>query len=235
MANSFNLDLTEEELTKKRTPPELYNWWKQKNDEIYYSSDDGKKALRLHEGLAKQFMEELLPLRLCGVREYGDTDKVFLQWVKGNQSYDAVVTDQRTKPQLLSYLEITQSHEGEEQYLRDVVFNNEGLVFPLGKVKKIGTKRTGIQVSVECEAVDVEKAALNDLEKILKAAKKKVGKPYPPNTSLIIYFDDRLHFPRIIDDAHLDDFVKKHILILDLKFTSLYLVGLYHVFRKFNL
>lgn len=227
--------ISKEELTKKRTPSELWSWFKQKVDQIYYSSGEGRKALRLHEGLTKQLMEEIYPLAIWGKRKFGSTDKVLLQPVISNQSYDAVITDLRTEPASRSYIEITQSHEGENEYLRSFVLHNEGLVSRYGIVSKTGTKRTGMQVSVEPDGAYVEEAAKNDLERILAAAKLKKGKDYPANTSLIIFFDDSLHFPRVVDDAHLDDFVNRNILNLDLRFSTLYLVGLDHVFREYSL
>jgi hypothetical protein len=235
MATSINQILTSEDLTKKRTPPELYSWWRKKSDELYKFSSESRKAYRLHEGLAKPFMEELFPLSLFGKRKFGDIDKIFLQLIIGNQRYDAILTDLRTDTAWHSYIEITQSHNGKEQYLRDLVLYKKGSVFTFDNVIKTGTKKTGIEVSVQPLIVDVEKAAENDLNNILAAVKKKTGKIYPANTSLIIFFDDRLHFPRVIDDIQLDDFVKKNILCLDLTFSSLFLVGFDHVFREFNL
>ncbi|MFH0941858.1 MAG: hypothetical protein V1823_02395 [Chloroflexota bacterium] len=225
-----------EELTKERTPSELLSWFKQKDDQIYNSSDEGRKALRLHEGLTKQLMEEILPLAKFGERKFGDTNKVLLKPVIGNQNYDAVVTDLRTQPASQFYVEITQSHEGENQYLRSLALYNRGLVSPYGKVSKKGTKRTGLKVSVESGGAYVEEAAKDDLKRILVAAERKKGKDYPANTSLIIFFfDDISHFPRVVDDAHLDDFVNRNILKLDLRFSTLYLVGLDHVFREYSL
>lgn len=227
--------ISEEELTKERTPSELWSWFKQRNDQIYYSSDEGRKALRLHEGLAKQFMEEIYPLAIWGKRKFGDTAQILIRPVIGFQNYDAIVTDLRTKPASQSYVEITQSHEGENEYLRSFVLHNKGLVSRYGMVSKKGTKKTGLKVSVEPGGAYVEEAAKDDLKRILAAAERKKGKDYPANTSLIIFFDDSLHFPRVVDDAHLDDFVNRDILKLDLRFSTLYLVGLDHVFREYSL
>ncbi|MFC1958970.1 hypothetical protein ACFLV6_03575 [Chloroflexota bacterium] len=224
-----------EELTKERTPSELLRWWDRKNDEVYYSTNEGRKPLTLHKGRAKEFVEEILPLAIFGERNFGSTDQVLLKPVIGNQSYDAVITDLRTEPASQSYVEITQSHEGENEYLRSFVQHNKGLVCRYGTVSKIGTKRTGMQVSIEPDGACVEKAAKDDLEKILAAAERKKGKDYPVNTSLIIFFADSLHFPRVVDDAHLGDFVNRNILKLDLRFSALYLVGLDHVFREYSL
>jgi len=64
--------------------------------------------------------------------------------------------------------------------------------------------------------------------RIIAAAKRKRGRDYPANTSLIIFFNDMtlsderlnvLRYPTI------DDFVQKEITNLDLRFSCLYLVG----------
>ncbi len=192
------------------------------------------KALRLHKGLAKQFMEEIYPLAMFGERKFGNTNQILIKPVISNQPYDAILTDFRSKPPSQSYVEITQSHEGENEYLRSFVLYNRGWVSRYGKVSKTRTKN-GMQVSVEPEAVSVEKAAEDDLKRILDAAQNKTGKDYPTDTSLIIFFDDTLHFPKVIDNAKLDSFVTRKILKLDLRFSTLYLVGWQNVFREFSL
>ncbi|NQT31692.1 MAG: hypothetical protein HQ588_05095 [Deltaproteobacteria bacterium] len=229
-----NKDISKEELTKKRTPSELHSWLNRRIEQIG-STDEGLEDLRLHRGLAKQLMEEVYPLALFGCRKFGNNDQILMQPIIGNQNYDAVVTDLRTKPASQSYVEITQSHEGENDYLRMVALHKHGYVFKYGTVSKTGTQKTGLEVSVQAEAVEVAKVAKNELGRILDALKRKAGKDYPANTSLIIIFDDTLHFQEVVDSAKLDNFVNTHILTLDLKFSTLYLVGQKNVFREFSI
>jgi hypothetical protein len=231
MSNEY---ISIEELTEKRTPSELLSWVKRKTEQIE-STDEGVKALRLREGLAKQLMEEVYPLAMFGFRKFGNTDQILMQPIIGNQGYDAVVTDLRSKPASQSYVEITQSHEGESDYLRSLVLQRQGFVFMRSPVYKTGTKKTGIQVSIPAKAFSVGEIANKELEKIVDAAKRKVGKDYPINTSLVIVFDDDFSFRRAIDDSYLDTFVKRHILKLDLRFSKLYLLGWHNVFREFSL
>lgn len=229
---SIGIDI--EELAKRRTPRELIDWVERKMDQIG-STDEGEKALRLHEGLAKQLMEEVYPLAIFGRHKFGDTDRILLEPVIGNQSYDAIVTDLRTKPNTQSYVEITQSHEGENDYLRRLVLQKQGCIFMPSDVIKTGTKKTGLKVSVKPN-VNSGEIAENELNRIVDAAKRKAGKDYPTGTSLIIVFDDDRFFQRAMDDSNLDAFVKKHILNLDLRFSTLYLVGRReNVFREFSL
>ena len=71
--------------------------------------------------------------------------------------------------------------------------------------------------------------------RIVEAAKRKEGKDYPCDTSLLIPFDDGLHFKNVINDIELDAFITKHVLKLDLRLSTLYLMGWYSVFREFSL
>lgn len=230
-----NESVSIEELAKARTPLELLYWVELKMDQIG-STDDGERALRLREGLAKQLIEEVYPLAIFGWHKFGNTDRILLQPVIGNQSYDAVVTDLTCEPSSLSYVEITQSHEGETEYLRRLDLQQRGFTFGHSPITKKGTKKTGLQVSVEPQVVHPSDVAKDELERIVDAAKRKAAKDYPTNTSLIIVFDDDGFFQRATDDATLDAFVKKHILNLDLRFSTLYLVGRRkNVFREYSL
>lgn len=234
MVSMSNESISIEELTKKRTPSELMSWVKQKMDNIG-STDEGESVLRLHEGLAKQLMEEVYPLSIFGWRKFGNDDQIYIQPIIGNKSYDAVVTDLSSKPASQSYIEITQSHEGESDYLRRLVLDKKGIVFMHGPVIKTGTKKTGRKISIPTKVVRPDEVARNELGRIIDAAKRKTAKDYPVNTSLIIVFDDDWFFRRAIDDAKLDAFVKRHILNLDLRFSALYLVGWKNAFREFSL
>jgi len=223
-----------EELTKKRTPSELLSWVKWKMEQIG-STDEGERALRLREGLAKQLVEEVYPLAIFGWRKFGNTDQILMQPIIGNQSYDAVVTDLKSKPASESYVEITQSHEGENDYLRRLVLQWQGFTFGHSPVIKKGTKKTRLQVSIPPKAVRLDEVARDELKRIFDAARRKAAKYYPINTSLIIVFDDDLFFRRTVDDAYLDTFVKENILKLDLRFSILYIIGWQNVFREFRL
>lgn len=228
-----NEHVSQKELTKKRTPSELWNWLISKVKQIC-STDEGMQDFRLQKGLLKQLVEEIGPLAIFGMHKYADNNQILLQPVIGNQPYDAVVTDLRTKPASQTYIEITQSHEGENDYWRRCELLKKGYVFSYAPVIKTGTKKTKMQVSIPPEATSVEERVKNELERILAAAKLKAGKQYRPNTCLIIFFDDAPPFQEVTDNKKLDSFVNKNILYLDLRFSALYLVGR-EVFREFSL
>ena len=111
-----------------------------------------------------------------------------------------------------------------------------GFTFGRGPVTKQGTKKTGLRVSVEPRVFHSSDVAKDELGRIVDAAKRKVGKDYPPNTSPIIAINGDAFFLRATNDATLDNFVHKDVLGLDLRFSALYLVGRRkEVFREYSL
>jgi hypothetical protein len=230
MPNEF---ISKNELTQERTPSELRSWVIEKTGEMG-STQQGRRVLRLQKGFAKQLMEEVLPLSIFGKHKYGDTDQVLLQPVIGNQHYDAVVTDRRTEPPTQSYIEITQSHEGRNNYLRRRELLEKGRVPPYAPIMKTGTKKHQA-FSIPLEANSVEERVGNQLKRILAAARRKEGKDYPSSTSLIIFFDDARPFQEHMGNEKLDSFVSSNVLNLDLRFSTLYLVGRDVVFREYSL
>jgi hypothetical protein len=97
--------VTVEELTEKRTPQQLVEWFNYKLEEVS-QKDGGKKALRMRKGLCKQFIEEIYPLSIFAGFEFGDRSDILLQPVIGNQNYDVLIfADQLSSS--ISKLEIT--------------------------------------------------------------------------------------------------------------------------------
>lgn len=219
--------INRKDLEKERTASELLDWLIQKVNQTC-STKEGLKDFRLQKGLFKQLVEEIRPLAVFGNHRFGDTDQVFLQPVIGNQNYDARVIDKRTQPVSESYIEITQAHEGDDDYSRRVELLNKGFVPSKAPVIKEG-KGKSRTVSIPLEATSVEEGVKSELNRIINAAKRKASNDhYPPNTSLIIFFDDtalseeRL---RILNYRTIDSSVKEEVMKLDLRFSCLYLVG----------
>jgi hypothetical protein len=227
-----NEGINTEELTKKRTPSELLDWVNWKRERIA-STDEGERSLILHKGLAKQFEEEVYPLALFGSRKYGNSDKILMQPTIG-KGYDAVVIDVGGKPASESYIEITQSHEGENDYLRRLVLGHHGFAFGHSRAIKKGIRKNR-RVSIPPQVVSPGEVARDELKRIVDAARRKEAKDYPPNTSLIIVFEDDWFFRQVVDDTRLDNFVQENVLKLDLRFSTLYLIGWHSLFREFNL
>ena len=179
--------VTEEELRRERTPFELLSWVE---DKLASFNDDGVRALRLRIGLMKPLVEEVYPMAVYACKKYGNTDLVKIRPAIGSQNYDAIVTDNSRSPASVSYLEVTQAHEGEERHLRNVYLNEHGFVPGHGPIKKAGTKKRGMSISADFKAESVPEMASRELGKVLSAVKRKERKEYPPDTSLIVWFDD---------------------------------------------
>ncbi|MGE0902637.1 MULTISPECIES: hypothetical protein [Dehalococcoides] len=227
--------IIKDEIEKERTPSELQSWLSQKVENIC-STQEGLKAFRLQKGLLKKLTEEISPLAKFGEHKFGNTNQVLLKPVMGNQRYDAIVIDKRTAPATKTYIEVTQAHEGKNDYWRRRELFNKSYSFAKAPVIKTG-KGKNIQVSIPPEATPVEEGVENELKRIVVAAEKKAGKDYPTNTSLIISFDDaELSEKRLEELSYptIDDFVKKELLPLDLRFSHLYLAGKANkVFREY--
>jgi hypothetical protein len=227
--------ITEEELTAERTPRELINWVEAKIENVALTAN-GEGVIRLREGLAKQLVEEVYPLAIFALKKYGEIDSVYIKPITGSQNYDAILTDYSCSPALVSYVEVTQAHEGEAEYLRALHLQRYGYVPGTGTIKKIGTKKTGLGVSAQLEAKSVIVAAEDEFRKILDAIKRKEGKDYQANTCLVVKFDDGHMFRRAINDVAIDKFMHDNVMGLDLRFNEVFLVGKFkEVFRQYGL
>jgi hypothetical protein len=226
---------SEAEIAKERTPRALLRWVEETFDRDNVT-EAFVRAIRLRRGRAKQLVEEIYPLATYAARKYGDSESVWVKPVLGNQNYDAVLTDRSHCPALVSYVEVTQAHEGETEHLRAVYLDEHGYVPGTGPVHKTGTKKTGLHVSPELEAVPVVETAHSELRRIAEAVKRKESKAYPDSTCLVVTFDDGPMFREVIDEAAIDQFVVDNLKGLDLRFSALCLVGKHkHIFREYAL
>lgn len=188
----------------------------------------------MQKGLLKNLPEEVAPLALFGIHKYGDTEQVLLQPIISNDNYDSIVFDQRIEPTTITYIEITQAHEGVDDYWRRRELLKTGAVFSKAPVIKTGEGKNR-SVSIPAMATDVEEGVMNEMNRILDSAKKKAVKSYPANTSLVIFFEDS-SLSEAMNNERLDGFVKDNILKLNLSFSALYLVGKCNkVFREYRL
>jgi hypothetical protein len=223
-------EITESEITIKRTPKELIEWVESR----IMTTDE--ETIRLRKDLAKQLIEEVYPLAIFALKKYGETQLVHIEPKIGNQNYDAILTDDSCSPTSIKYIEVTQSHEGETEHLRAVYLQEHGYVPLTGTIKKAGTKKTGLKVSAEFEAVSVTEEAQKELQKILDAILRKEGKSYPYNTYLVVAFDDGYMFRRAIDVTAIDKFVSDKLLGHSFYFDEVYLVGKKkEIFRQYQL
>ena len=164
---------------------------------------DGLRQIRLRIGLAKNLMEEALPIGHFATHFFGETDDVVLALKVGNQAYDATVVDARPDGSGIEYIEVTVASEGEIDYLRMLALHETGSVFGLGPVTKSGTRKTGLSIKVEAEAMSQEHVLATERRIISEAIDRKSGKAYPKNTALIIALDDTMAHDRADNQANI--------------------------------
>lgn len=181
--------LTSKELQAPWTAAQFLPWVERRMAEVA-STDAGKCAIGFRKGLAKPLVEEALPLGIFASYHFEDSDDVTIALVLGNQSHDATIEDHREQKSPFSFIEVTQAHEGENEHLRMLVLEREGHVSLLGPVHKSGTKATGIRVKVEGVALLHSTVLKRELDRVEAAILRKTGKPYPPDTGLLVVFDD---------------------------------------------
>ena len=116
--------VTEAELGAERSPNELTDWVARKFQEIAHR-DGGKEAVRMRKGFCKQLVEEVYPLSIFASLRFSDANNVKFRPVIGNQKYDALITDYSVSPPRQSKLEITQAHEGETEFLRRLMLQEQ--------------------------------------------------------------------------------------------------------------
>ena len=216
--------LTKEELEVPRSADQFLAWVEHKIDYLH-TIKEGKQVIRYRQGFAKELIEEAFPIGIFCLHHFKSSPDVKVQHIVGNQTYDAIVTDLRENKSPISFLEVTQAHEGENEHLRMLVLERNGHVSSLGTVAKAGTKQTGINVHVANEAKSHSEILNNELDKIKEAAKRKLGRTYPNGTALLIVFEDRLVDWSIEDSKAMDMFVKDNILQYLINFRWVALVG----------
>ncbi len=185
-------ELTSKELEMPRTASQLLPWAKQRMNEIG-STDAGGCSILFRQGLTKRLVEELLPLGIFASHHFGISDDVTISPVLGNQNHDASVEDRREKKSPIFYIEVTQAHDGESEYLRMLVLKRDGSVSALGAVHKSGTKATGIHVEVKGHMAQRHSTVVQkQVELVKEAMRRKMQKDYEHNTALLVVFDDWL-------------------------------------------
>ena len=216
--------ITKNEIETLRNSAQIRPWVDGKLEEIG-STSEGKRAVRFHEGLTKELMEEALPLGIFCEHHFKNSRRVEIRHVVGNQNYDAEVNDKRLRKSPIQYIEITQAHEGEDAYLRMLQLEKEGHANALGNVTKTGTKNSGITIEIENEAVEHSVTVRNELQRISKAAIRKSKKEYPPNTGLVIVCDDYIAFRGSDDVERLKEYMSDNVLKHLDNFRMVFVIG----------
>lgn len=217
------VDLSIEELQIERSAADYLQWVENRIEEIS-ATEDGKHAIRSGVGLAKQLVEEALPLGIFALHHFHRSEEVGIRLTIGDQNYDATIKDNRKEPSPFVYVEVTQAHEGEAQHLRMLALQSNGHVNVLGAIHKTGTKVAGIHVEVENEAIRHDVVLTRELERIEAAIQRKIGKQYPDGTALLVVFDDYISMRNEHDIQAIHNALTKLLPLLN-QFTWLAVVG----------
>lgn len=221
MAEDF---VTAEEIEKERTSDELAVWIESKISAIAAHAG-GKEAIRLRRGLCKKLVEEVYATSIFAKHKYASEPLVRFLPVLGNQQYDVRVRDMRVTPPFIHYLEVTQAHEGEQDYLRMLELTRKGHVWASGNVTKKGTKHTGIELTVDSSAKSMSEHIDRGTKLIKEAVERKAGGRYNSNTSLVVMYEDTIAFQDEQERLELDSFMRTLLPKSNLEFDRLYLVG----------
>jgi len=197
--------LTSEVLEQPLSAAAYLGWVKSLIARTKAEDSDGLRKIRLRVGLAKELMEEALPIGYFARSYFEGSNQVNITLKVGSQCYDAVVSDCRDLPSGLEYLEVTLASEGEDEYLRMSELHDTAQVSGLGPVTKTGTRRIGRVVTIEPEVVSQANVLAKERRMIAKAIERKLAKSYPANTALIIGFDDTMSFNRSDNIANIKD------------------------------
>jgi hypothetical protein len=189
------------------------------------SESDGLERIRLRRELAKELMCEAFPIGLLAASYFKASDQVRIRLKVGNQNFDALVEDKRSTSSFVEHIEVTLAGDGEEDYLRMFVLHEHGQVSGLGRLTKTGTCRTVRKVRVANEMVSQEEVLAKEKERLTRAIERKLRKPYPDNTLLLIAFDDTIAFNRSDSISNLETVLSNYKLRLQ-AFHSVALVGL---------
>ena len=189
------------------------------------SEPDGQEQLRLRIGLAKQLMNEAFPIGLLAAKYFEGSEQVTISLKVGNQNFDAAVVDARSEGSSVQYIEVTMADDGEDDYLRMRVLNERGEVSGLGQVSKTGTKKTGLTINVAGEMVSQAEVLIRERKRVSQAIARKLGKSYPPNTLLLLAFDDTMAFDRRDNIANIEAVLSDYLPRLQ-AFHAVAIVGL---------
>lgn len=217
--------LTKEILEESHTAKEYLLWAKGLVKQLK-SELDGLEKIRFGRDLAKELMNEVIPIGLLATKYFDESDDVSISLKIGSQNYDAVVSDYRKQPSSVLYIEVTLAHEGEDQYLRMLRLHKKEEVSGLGKVIKHGSKKTGLDVDISNEMLSQVEVLQRERGLLSKAIDRKLEKKYPQNTLLLVGFDDVMAFDRKDNIKNLENVITERMPSLR-AFHTVAVVGLH--------
>lgn len=216
--------LSSQALEQSHTAAEYLGWVRNVIARVK-AEPDGQELIRLRIGLAKELMNEAFPIGLLASTYFDKSEQVSIALKIGNQNFDATVKDNREPSSLVEHIEVTMADDGEDDYSRMCVLNQKGEVSGLGQVTKTGTKKKGKVINVSDDMVSQADVLSSERSRISRAIERKLGKVYPPNTLLLLAFDDTMAFDRTDNIANLDATLSGYLSQLAM-FHSVVIVGL---------
>ncbi len=173
-------------------------------------------------------MNEAIPIGLLASKFFDGSEDVRISLKIGSQTFDATVVDGRNEGSGVEYIEVTVAHEGYDEHLRMKVLHDTG-ESGFGTVIKHGTNKTGLDVKIDRGMVSQAEILKREADLVAKAIDRKLDKPYPPNTLLVIDFDDRMAFDRRDNTENLEAVVSEYSDKLE-AFHTVAIVGRYQGF-----
>lgn len=208
--------ISKNEIEIFRKPYDYIQWFDSYLESISRDQTYREDALQ-HNGIFKQFYEELFPLYSLLKHKQQEWRKSRFRSVLGNQSYDVEIEDHT-----LAYLEIGTTEFDEVELFRMREFFNNGHVNLLGR--PIRNQRHRI-TAIENEGRDHDELVQETVDKISKLIISKSEKNYPDATGLIVYYDDFRTMFNENDNHDLRHCVDSLKANWNCTFDAIYLVG----------
>ena len=212
---------TVDELRTRRSAKDLLSWFDESLGAINSCPSVKRQAL-LHQGMFKQFYEEMYPFALFVRHLYADRTDVFcaLGSIDGsNRDYDAVV--ERYDSAGLSrkdYVELTTTAFDRNESLRMRHFLKHSRVSAFGRVHPSG--------EVENEFVRHDELRNRAFDGINRRVRGKAKFQHGPDHVLVVSFDDWLWFGTASDVSALRSSVNAELQGVKLNVRMLYVLGL---------
>lgn len=200
----------------ERTPLELLRWVEERS-KLFARSETAKSYLRSRQGLARIFIDHIVPLSHFSRHLFnGRRDVVCKPTLEDD--FDAVIVDYRDRPLRVQKLKFIHAIHAYEEYLCRVCLPEEGFLSALGMLAGRGAQ-------ADAEPVNNIAWLNKSLELIAETVSLHINKPYGRDVSLVIVFDDYASFRSEEDIGALEKFVTSEILPMPLDFSKLFLLG----------
>lgn len=200
----------------ERTPLELLRWVEERS-KLFARSETGKSYLRSRQGLARIFIDHIVPLSHFSRHLFNGRRDVMCKPTL-EDDFDAVIVDYRDRPLRVQKLKFIHAIHAYEEYLCRVCLPEEGFLSALGMLAGRGAQ-------ADAEPVNNIAWLNKSLELIAETVALHTNKSHGRDVSLVIVFDDYASFRSEEDIGALERFVTSEILPMPLDFSKLFLLG----------